>query len=117
MPGAISTEVPQTGVIVASADYIQSVIAQGVREGLRLAIADLHGRKSDIMSTSEAADYIGASPETMRSWRCLKKGPAYIKSGRRIRYKRSALDAYLAGKEQPTIDSINHPLVQGYGKR
>lgn len=111
MPGAISTEMPQTGVIVASADYIQSVIAQGVREGLRLAIADLHGRKSDTMSTEEAAEHIGASPETLKYWRCHKKGPAYIKTGRKIIYKRSALDAYLAGKEQPTIDSINHPLV------
>lgn len=111
MPGTISTEMQQAGVIVASPDYIQSIIAQGVREGLRLAWADFHGRKGDTMTTAEAADYLGASPETLKYWRCHKKGPAYIKTGRKIIYKRSALDAYLAGKEQPTIDSINHPLV------
>lgn len=108
MPGAISTETQQAGVIVASPDYIQSIIAQGVREGLRLALADFHGRKSDTMSAEEAADYIGYSAETLKFWRFHKKGPAYIKSGRQIRYKRSSLDAYLAGKEQPTIDSITH---------
>lgn len=101
----------ESGVIVASPEFIKNVISQGVREGLRQALADLKGRKGDVMNEEEAANYIGASPKTMRYWRCLKKGPAYIKSGRNVRYRREALDAYLTGQSQPTIDSINHPLL------
>ena len=46
MPGAMSSERQQTGVIVASPDYLQSIIAQGVREGLRMAVADTNSNRS-----------------------------------------------------------------------
>lgn len=49
--------------------------------------------------------YIGGadnpiSPRTMQRWRHTGTGPAWIRVGRLIRYKKSSLDAFLAAGEQ-----------------
>jgi len=45
----------------------------------------------------EAARIIGASPQTLRNWRCIGgRGPAYSKRGRMIRYKVQDLLAFMA---------------------
>ena len=48
-----------------------------------------------LLTGIEAAEYINASPKTLPIWRHKSVGPDYIKVGRNVRYKRSALDAYL----------------------
>jgi hypothetical protein len=52
-----------------------------------------------------AAAYLGGenrpfSARTLQRWRAEKKGPAYLRIGRLIRYRRSALDSFLAAGEQ-----------------
>ena len=52
-----------------------------------------------------AGEYLGGektpiSARTMQRWRAERTGPAYIKIGHLIRYRRSALDALLAAGEQ-----------------
>jgi Helix-turn-helix domain len=53
--------------------------------------------ESDMLPEDAASDYLGDVPErTLRQWRYLGKGPAYVKVGRHVRYLRSDLDAFVA---------------------
>jgi hypothetical protein len=47
-----------------------------------------------------ASEYIHTPPATMQWWRTMGRGPAYIKIGRRVFYKKSALDALIAAGER-----------------
>ena len=65
-----------------------------------------HYEHYDILVTSnEAASYLGVKPKTMPIWRCLsrqgKKAPniPYIRVGRLIKYKLCELDKYLNSRE------------------
>jgi hypothetical protein len=42
-----------------------------------------------------AAEILGQSVQTLRNHRCSRKGPAYLKLGRSVRYKVSDLLDYL----------------------
>lgn len=51
---------------------------------------------------AEASDYIRIPATTMQWWRHMGRGPAYVKIGRRVFYRRSALEAFIAaGEVQP----------------
>lgn len=42
-----------------------------------------------------AADYLSLSPETLKIYRRMRKGPDFSRFGRRVVYTKGALDAYL----------------------
>ncbi len=45
----------------------------------------------------ESAQYLGVKPTTLQIWRSTKRYPLpYIKVGRLVRYRQSALDAFLS---------------------
>lgn len=49
-----------------------------------------------------AAKIIDSSPQTLRNWRHLGRGPAYSKRGRMVRYKVQDLLNYMAaGRVDP----------------
>lgn len=54
---------------------------------------------SDVLTTKQAAEYLGLSPNTLSGWRYLNVGPKYQRLGtsRRaaIRYRRDWLDEWL----------------------
>lgn len=104
MPGAMSSERQQTGVIVASPDYLQSIIAQGVREGLRMAVADTNSNAP--MTEEEAAQYLKRPKGSLKVWRCRGQGPEYVQDGSKIWYLRRDLDAYLNKNKKQTINSV-----------
>lgn len=43
----------------------------------------------------QAAELLGCSVATLRKWRLLGTGPAYVKVGRLVRYREADLMAYL----------------------
>jgi hypothetical protein len=49
----------------------------------------------------EAARRLGLAPKTLRSWRCRKRGPVFLKFGTAIRYRPSDLDDFI---RQRTVD-------------
>jgi hypothetical protein len=54
----------------------------------------------------EAAKFLSASPQTLRNWRFLGKGPTYCKRGRLVRYSVLALISWMEeGRIQPKIES------------
>lgn len=48
------------------------------------------------MTTAEVAEECRTSPETVRYWRHIGKGPKSFKLGRRVLYAREDVEAYIA---------------------
>jgi excisionase family DNA binding protein len=48
------------------------------------------------MTTTELAALMRTSPETVRYWRHIGKGPASFKAGRKVLYKRSDVETWLS---------------------
>jgi hypothetical protein len=53
----------------------------------------------------EAAQMLGVAVQTLRNWRCMQKGPAYHKYGRRVIYMQSGIEDY---KSRHCIDPEVH---------
>lgn len=51
---------------------------------------------SILLDENAAAAVLSLSPKTLRKWRCLGGGPAFVKLGAAVRYERAALDAWVA---------------------
>lgn len=61
-------------------------------------------QNTELLNNSQAAAYIGVTPSTLEVWRCTKRHPIpFIKVGRLVKYRRSALDDFL---ERQTIGAI-----------
>ena len=61
-------------------------------------------------SPEQAASYLESSQQTLRRWRKLGVGPAYVRMpGGRVRYRTSDLDAYL---ESATVLPLARPLTR-----
>lgn len=55
--------------------------------------------KDEIFSNTVAAEYIGVTPRTLEVWRCTKRYQIpFIKVGRLVKYRKSALDAFLESR-------------------
>lgn len=52
----------------------------------------------EIMNPRQAAHFLGISVWTLRAWRHSSRGPAFIRYGRAVRYRRSALERFLRTK-------------------
>lgn len=56
-----------------------------------------------LLSTEEAAQYLGMSAETLRHWRKRWEhdhyGPAFLRLGRHVKYRRATVDAWIRALE------------------
>jgi excisionase family DNA binding protein len=49
-----------------------------------------------LLTTEEAAEYLDITPNTLAIWRCTKRYEIpHIKVGRKVRYRKADLDAWL----------------------
>jgi excisionase family DNA binding protein len=55
----------------------------------------------EFLTTEQLADYLHVAPQTLRQWRWQGSGPPGIKVGRRVLYRRSAVEAWLAEQADP----------------
>jgi excisionase family DNA binding protein len=57
----------------------------------------------EYLTTYEVAELLRTSPETVRYWRHIGKGPRSWKAGRRVLYDRRDLEAWIeaAREDQP----------------
>jgi hypothetical protein len=53
------------------------------------------GTMEKFLNDVEAAKFLSVSPQTLRNWRFLGKGPEYYKRGRMVRYSLSDLIAWM----------------------
>ena len=62
--------------------------------------------REELLNPREVHRDYGFSPETLANWRWAGRGPAYIKTspgrGGRIKYKRSAIEQWLAERTVQT---------------
>jgi hypothetical protein len=54
---------------------------------------------TDILDEKQSAKLLGLAVQTLRNWRCTRKGPPYYKIGRCVRYDRQALLDYREEKK------------------
>ncbi|WP_376097210.1 helix-turn-helix transcriptional regulator [Roseomonas sp. CCTCC AB2023176] len=53
--------------------------------------------QDDLLSTAEAADFLGLAKATLNKWRVERAdGPKFVKIGANVRYRRSDLAAFIA---------------------
>jgi predicted DNA-binding transcriptional regulator AlpA len=52
---------------------------------------------TELLTDAEVAELIGVKPKTLARWRWKGQGPVFRKIGRKVRYARSDIEAYIAG--------------------
>ena len=53
----------------------------------------------DLLTTAQAAELLEVSPGTLEVWRATKRYPLpYAKIGRCVRYRRSAIEQFIAAR-------------------
>lgn len=70
---------------------------------------------SSLLSTKEAAKYLGLQPSTLRNARSTGKlagttPPAYLKIGTIVRYEKEVLDSWLNQFQPHTSTTLNTPV-------
>jgi hypothetical protein len=53
---------------------------------------------AELLDASETAKLLRQKTQTLATWRCENRGPEYVKIGRSVFYRRSAISAWLAGQ-------------------
>ena len=48
-----------------------------------------------LLDSAEAAQYLGVCKQTLEKWRRLGRGPAYVRYGRKVRYRLKDLNVYV----------------------
>ena len=51
---------------------------------------------NELLTTVEAAELLRSNTNTLAFWRNQKQGPVWAKLGRRVVYRRSDVDAFIA---------------------
>ena len=51
-------------------------------------------RQADFLTEAEAALVLNVQPSTLRTWRCIGRGPRFVRAGRVIRYRLAAIDRW-----------------------
>lgn len=53
----------------------------------------------ELFDTNDVAAYTGLSPVTLRKWRITGRGPRFVRLGRAVRYRKTAVDAFVSTRE------------------
>jgi excisionase family DNA binding protein len=59
------------------------------------AVTLIHDTRRAVLSTPEAADYLGLKKPTLDGWRSRGFGPKFIRQGRKVSYRQKELDEWL----------------------
>lgn len=63
-----------------------------------------------LRTEAEAAEYLGLKPSTLQIWRCTGRySVPYIKVGRLVRYRQSAIDAFVIARTR-TFDTATEGM-------
>jgi excisionase family DNA binding protein len=49
----------------------------------------------ELISTAQAAEFLGVSDGTLRYWRYMDQGPRSFRVGRHVKYRREDIDSWL----------------------
>ena len=74
--------------------------AAGAIDEDRVGDVAVNDKPTEYMGTREAAAFLGLSPRTLDRYRVIGEGPAFYKSGTRIRYARADLEDWAAARRR-----------------
>jgi excisionase family DNA binding protein len=60
----------------------------------------------EISTTEEAARFLRLQKQTLEAWRLRGTGPAFLKLGRRVVYRREALEQFMAERERRSTSDV-----------
>ena len=63
---------------------------------------------TEVMTTVEAAEYVGLKKPTMERFRFLGQGPAYCKLGGAVRYRKRDLDEWLDSRLVSSVEEARN---------
>lgn len=63
-------------------------------------------RDEDLMDVDEVADMLGVSPRTLKQWRHAGSGPVFVKVGRKPKYERKDVAAWIAERKGKSNDDF-----------
>ncbi|WP_448147376.1 helix-turn-helix transcriptional regulator [Labrys miyagiensis] len=61
---------------------------------------DAQASREPLLSADDAALYLHVARSTLATWRCVKRGPRFLKLGRGCWYRVSDLDAWISRQER-----------------
>jgi predicted site-specific integrase-resolvase len=61
---------------------------------------------NEISTTEEAARFLRLKKQTMEAWRLKGVGPVFVKLGRRVVYRREALEQFMAERERRSTSDV-----------
>lgn len=64
-----------------------------------------------LLTTQQAAEMLGLSPNTLNQWRNLKRGPRFVKISKCVRYSEAEILSYI---EQQTRERTSRQNLQTY---
>lgn len=65
----------------------------------------------EYMTTVQVSQETGINPGTLRYWRSTNQGPASFSLGKRVVYRRSEVERWIAEQERATRRGGNNPEV------
>ena len=71
---------------------------------------------SKLLTTVQAADWLGLSPRTLERYRVTGEGPKFRKIGRWVRYTEADLEAWLEGCTRSSTSDDGGRLAPGRGR-
>lgn len=57
----------------------------------------------ELLTPDELAAYLKVAVKTLAQWRWQRVGPPHLKAGGHVRYRRSAVEAWLEASEPPPV--------------
>lgn len=74
-------------------------LAEAVAERVMARLAPAQASPDEVLDTVHAAAYLKLSKQQLEIWRCHGDGPVFSKLSRRVRYRKSDLDSWLAARQ------------------
>lgn len=102
----------QSEIVVIPIEQIRTELTEAVRNALGTNARGV-GREAqelDILSRKETLTdqqvqrLYGINRGTLRNWRCMGRGPAFVKDGKIVLYRRKDIEAYLQSHRVKTYE-------------
>ena len=69
--------------------------------------ADSSNDLDALLTEDAAARILNVSPRTLQAWRMEKRGPAFVRVGRSVRYRRRDLVEWIECNTYPAASGVN----------
>jgi len=90
-------------------ELLAARVAERLEEMLKAQARPIHEGHDVLLTTEQASEYLHLAVQTLAGLRVKGGGPVYQRVGRRIMYRRSAIEAWLKEREFPHTAAYDTP--------